>query len=331
MDSLSNSFQSKFSLEEKRFYISAIISLISAFKQHTRWHPTGQTVAENRFDDHEFTQFYYPVSLYVDQQQIYIVSHRNNCIMKWSLDSGQGAIAVNGSFLQSQENEINSPKNVIFDNKTNSLIICDAGNRRVVQYSCSNEMKILIENIDCSGLAIDNQGYLYVSDFKQNYVQRWKIGEKKGVIVAGGHGQGSHRHQLDGPMHLFVDSEQSVYVSDYYNHRVMKWTKNAKEGIIVAGNGIEGNTLKQLSYPVGVVVDRFSTVYVADSNNHRVMCWTREARTGSIAVGGKGHGNDSEQLYCPFGLCLDRDNNLYVADSANHRVQKFSVDLTEMS
>ncbi|CAF5182116.1 unnamed protein product, partial [Rotaria magnacalcarata] len=88
--------------------------------------------------------------------------------------------------------------------------------------------EILIDNIHCWGLAMDEQRYLYVSDVTKHEVRRYKLGEKNGTLVAGGNGKGSDLNQLNGPTYLFVDRDYSVYVSDYSNHRVMKWTKGAK-------------------------------------------------------------------------------------------------------
>ena len=96
-------------------------------------------------------------------------------------------------------------------------------------------------------------------------VRRYTIGDKNGIVVAGGNGQGNQLNRLNWPTCLFVDEEQTVYVSDYYNHRVMKWNKYAKEGIVVAGGEGQGNALTQLSYHRGLFVDTSSTIYVTDS------------------------------------------------------------------
>ncbi|CAF5219367.1 unnamed protein product, partial [Rotaria magnacalcarata] len=54
------------------------------------------------------------------------------------------------------------PIDVLIDKWTDSLIICDMGNRRVVLWSRrsgTTQGEILINNIDCWGLAIDDQRY----------------------------------------------------------------------------------------------------------------------------------------------------------------------------
>ncbi|CAF2118143.1 unnamed protein product, partial [Rotaria magnacalcarata] len=105
-----------------------------------------------------------------------------------------------------------------------SLIICDRDNRRVVRWSRrsgTTQGEILIDNIRCYGLAMDEQRYLYVSDYVKHEVRRYQLGEKNGTLVAGGNGEGDRLNQLNCPTYLFVDRDHSVYVSDNYNHRVM--------------------------------------------------------------------------------------------------------------
>ena len=73
---------------------------------------------------------------------------------------------------------------------------------------------------------------------KKHEVRRWKIGDKIGILVAGGNRQGNGLNQLDFPTCLCVDPDLSIYVSDRQNHRVMKWIEGATEGIVVAGGEV---------------------------------------------------------------------------------------------
>ncbi|CAF4223874.1 unnamed protein product, partial [Rotaria magnacalcarata] len=91
--------------------------------------------------------------------------------------------------------------------------ISDWGNRRVVRWSRrsgTTQGEILIDNIDCYGLAMDEQRYLYVSDYVKYEVRRYQLGEKNGTLVAGGNGQGDELNQLNYPAYLFVDRDHSV-------------------------------------------------------------------------------------------------------------------------
>ncbi|CAF3835226.1 unnamed protein product [Rotaria sordida] len=225
-------------------------------------------------------------------------------------------------------NQLNGPTDVLIDKEMDSLIICDYGNRQVIRWSRhsgTTQGQILIDNISCFGLAMDDQRYLYISDTDKHEVRRYQIGDKNGTIVAGGNGKGADLNQLNSPGYIFVDQQQTVYVSDWDNHRVMEWNKGEKKGIVVVGGQGQGNILTQLSHPNGLFVDTLGTIYVADSWNNRVMRWPKGAKQGTVIVGGNGKGAGANQFKVPTGLSFDRHGNLYVVDYYNHRVQRFSI------
>ncbi|CAF4993615.1 unnamed protein product, partial [Rotaria socialis] len=254
----------------------------------------------------------------------------NDRIMQWKNgDTTNRQVVAGGNGIGNGLNQLRGPTDVLIDKETDSLIICDWQNERVVRWSRrsgTTQGEILIDNIACWGLAMDEQRNLYISDVKKYEVRRYKLGEKSGTLVAGGNGQGAGLNQLNGPLHLFVDRQQNVYVSDSNNHRVVKWKKWATEGFVVVGGQGEGNALTQLSRPNGIFVDTLGTVYVADCYNHRVMRWTQGAQQGTVIAGGIGYGTGANQLGYPRGVSLDRHGNLYVADNSNNRVQRFSIE-----
>ncbi|CAF4296799.1 unnamed protein product [Rotaria sordida] len=169
-----------------------------------------------------------------------------------------GQVVAGGNRQGNRLDQLYWPSDVLIDKETDSLIICDRENRRVVRWSRrsgTTQGEILIDNIRCWGFAMDGQRYLYISDTDEHEVRRYQIGDKNGTLVAGGNGKGVGLNQLNCPYYIFVDQQQTVYVSDWNNHRVMKWNKGAKEGIIVAGGQGQGNALTQLSCPQGLFVD----------------------------------------------------------------------------
>jgi sugar lactone lactonase YvrE len=221
---------------------------------------------------------------------------------------------------------------VIVDKETESIIIADFGNQRVVRWPRrgGKREETLVSDVVSYGLTMDEQGSLYIPDEDdveldvkdedenedEDKVRRYQRGDTQGKVVAGGNGQGNRLNQLSSPRHVFVDREHSVYVSDYLNGRVMKWKEGATQGIVVAS---------QLSCPQGVVVDQLETVYVVEQGNHRIMRWLNGAKQGIVVTGVNGSGNTPNQLSYPCGLSFDRDGNLYVADQSNHRVQRFDL------
>jgi sugar lactone lactonase YvrE len=297
---------------------------------NTTWKQNGTTIAGGNGKPNQLNQLNHPVGIYVDDnnQYIYFADRDNHRIVEWKCDATEGQVVAGGNGQGNRMDQLNGPRDVIVDKKTNSLIIADMGNQRVVRWFRQNDPnpQIIISNINCNGLTMNNNGDLYVSNGVNNEVRRWKIGERNGTLVAGGNGKGDNLNQLNVPTYIFVDQDDSVYVSDWNNHRVMKWMKGAKEGIVVAGGQGEGNRLAQLSYPQGVIVDHLGRVYVADYDNHRIMRWCSGAKEGSYVVGGNGKGQKPNQLYNPIGLSFDRQGNLYVVDQSNNRVEKFDIN-----
>ncbi|CAF2089657.1 unnamed protein product [Rotaria magnacalcarata] len=293
--------------------------------KNTKWIQNGVTIAGGSGGGSRINQLSYPVGLCIDDDQtIYIADYSNHRIVEWARGATMGRVVAGGSESGSRRDQFSYPTDVIIDKESNSLIISDYGNRRVVRWSRENG-EVIISNVGCWGLTVDDVGLIYIADCDKHEIRRYQMGRNQGTIVAGGNGVGSGLNQLNHPTCVFVDQDHSVYVSDSNNHRVMKWIEGAKQGIIVAGGQGSGNSLTQLSSPYGVFVDHSSTIYVADGSNHRIIRWCHGATQGDVIVGGYGRGNQSNQLNIPFGLSFDQEGSLYVSEHSNHSVQKFEI------
>ncbi|CAF4036574.1 unnamed protein product [Adineta steineri] len=298
-------------------------------KTNLKWKQNAITMAGGNGQGQQLNQLNSPFGTFIDKNKnVFVADYFNHRIVEWKYNAKEGEIIAGGNGEGNRTDQLYQPTNMIVDQQNHSIIIADRLNRRVIQWLNQNQ-QILIDNIDCWGLAMDKHGFLYVSDQGKNAVRRWKMGEynNEGIIVAGGNGHGNHLNQVNLLSFIFVDEDQSVYASDRDNHRVMKWRKDAKEGTVVAGGNSEGENLNQLSKPHGVIVDDLGQIYVADSLNSRIMRWCEGKKEGEIVVSGNGDGNLSNQLSFPAGLSFDDERNLYVADHANHRIQKFEVIL----
>lgn len=200
------------------------------------------------------------------------------------------------------------------DPKDGSLILCDASNRRVVRWlRRAQQGIILIDNLYCTGLALDGQGLLYITEYDNHRVTQWVIGETltSNRIVSGGNGKGSLFDQLNEPTAVFVDGNRTVYVADYSNDRIMKWMEGSKEGILVG----------KLRWPRTVHVDQSGNIYSIDGYYSRVIRWTPNNTNGTTIIG--------EQQYTlsqATDLALDQHGNLYVSNHGTGRVDKFHID-----
>ncbi|CAF0820253.1 unnamed protein product [Adineta steineri] len=312
--------------EDSQSFINEISIIPSKISKLNKWKQNAITVAGGNGQGRGLNQLDSHSGIFIDKKKnIFIADWLNHRIVEWKCNVKEGQIVAGGNSRGNEINHLNYPTDVIINQQTHSIIIADHGNKRVIQWTNQNQ-QILIHNIDCYGLAMDKHGFLYVSDWEKNEVQRWKMGEynNEGTVVAGGNRQGNELNQFNTPTCIFVDKEQSVYVLDFHNNRVMKWRKGAKAGRIVAGGNGQGGNLNQLSYPTGVIVDDLGQIYVADWGNHRVIRWCEGKEEGEIVVNGNGKGN---QLDGPRGLSFDDEGNLYVADCCNHRIEKFEIIL----
>ncbi|CAF3558931.1 unnamed protein product, partial [Rotaria socialis] len=275
-----------------------MFSLLVNIPADAKWTQNGVTVSGGNGKGGATNQLNYPYGLFVDDDQtVVIADYWNNRIIQWKNgDTTNGQVVAGGNGQGNGLNQFQWPTDVLIDKDTDSLIICDHGNRRVVRWSRrsgTTQGEILIDNIYCWGLAMDEQRYLYVSDREKHEVRRYQLGEKNGTLVASGNGQCCGLNQFSNPTYLFVDRQQNLYVSDYSeknkgglqnppkrfckpplffseynNYRIMKWNKGAKEDILFAGGQDHGNALTQLHSPYGLFIDTLDTLYVADWGNH---------------------------------------------------------------
>ncbi|CAM4840913.1 unnamed protein product [Rotaria magnacalcarata] len=295
------------------------------------WTRNGVTIAGGNGVGGATNQLNYPFGLFLDDDQTVVIADMwNHRVMQWKNgNTTNGQVFAGGNGAGNGLNQLYCPTDVLIDKETDSLIICDWANQRVVRWprrSGTIQGEILIDNINCYGLAMDEQRYLYVSDYVKQEVRRYQGCDKIGILVAGGNGQGGGLNQFNWSIYLFVDRQQNVYVSDNYNNRVMKWNKGAIEGIVVAGGQGAGSALTQLSCPLELFIDTLGRLYVVDQGNHRVMRWAQGATEGTVIAGGNGAGAGANEFNYPTGSSFDQHGNLYVADRTNARVQRFSIE-----
>ena len=197
-----------------------------------------------------------------------------------------GKVIAGGRAQGNRLDQLYYPTNILIDKVTNSLFIADGGNGRIVRwFRCerTTQGEIIIDNIDCYGLTLDHQRYLYVSDTEKHEIRRYTIGDKNGVVIAGENGEGNQLNQLNCSTYLFVDEKRAVYVSDFDNHRVMKLNKGEKEGIMIARGQGQGNGLIQL-YDRGLLVDSSGILYVADHYHRHVVCSSKVLLQDTVIV-----------------------------------------------
>ncbi|CAF4371713.1 unnamed protein product, partial [Rotaria magnacalcarata] len=101
------------------------------------WSQNGVTVAGGNGQGGGTNQLYYPFGLFIDDNQtVVIADFENNRIIQWKNgDTTNGQVVAGDNGQGNGLNQLHMPSDVLVDNETDSVIICDWGNQRVVRWS----------------------------------------------------------------------------------------------------------------------------------------------------------------------------------------------------
>ncbi len=190
-----------------------------------------------------------------------------------------------------------------------------------------------------SKLAVDNYGYLYVSDELNNRIR--KISPDGIVTTLAGSGKtGAENNQsgtkasFNGPSGIAVDKNGNVYVADVFNHVIRKispggavttYAGNGQAAFTDNSNGLHAS----FHFPVDLAVDETGNVFVVDEGNNRIRKITPGGSVSTFAGSGYTGSFDSRTgelatFNQPNGIVIDRNGNLYVADQLNHKIRKIT-------
>ena len=224
-----------------------------------------------------------------DDGTMFIADTGNHRILAWRIDTNRGEVIAGGNGKGARIDQLDTPVAILIDRINSCLIISEIGNRRISRWSFQQKLpvgEVIISNIVSWGLAIDDEGCLYVSDSERHEVRCYSSRDpiRTGKIVAGGNGQGAGLDQLNDPRYICVDDSRSIYISDSNNHRVVKWMKNKKNVVVIFGGQGERANVDSSKHPKGVFVDSIGSVYIADQLNRRILFLTGNwTHTSNIA------------------------------------------------
>ena len=162
-------------------------------------------------------------------------------------------------------------------------------------------------------VAIDGQGFIYVSEYNGNdRVTLWSPSyEFVGVVVSGDVSGRPMRR----PAALAIDRRQTLWVADACNHRILRFDL---DGNLLTEFGRMGRQPGQLRYPYDIDIDPEGNILVCEYGNSRLQWFDPQGR--SLRVWGT-PGRQVGQLNSPWGAFCRPGGTVYVLDSLNARVQ----------
>ena len=274
-----------------------------------------------------------------------------------------------------------SPRAISFD-AVGNLWVADSGNHRVMRYNAASlesqnaEADLVLGQLDFNtgginrgggpaaifasgfdtpaGLAFDQQGNLYVSDFNNSRVLKFStpltfdatpsvVFGQPNFNTRGVVGQGANA-TLAGPVGLAVDTAtSSLYVAVPNDNRVLIFPTNATSGSAardVLGQTDFNSTLPNPStYPLAsnrsfvnvsdVAIDPDGNIYTVDTGNHRILSFPRNSKSASRVWGQIDFSTNGPNQVKPgsinsaYKVAVDYSRSpftLYVSDTSNHRV-----------
>jgi len=141
------------------------------------------------------------------------------------------------------------------------------------------------------GVAADNTGHLWVTDFFNKRVLRFDnaAGKPNGANADGVLGQPNFvsnagtttQNGMNFPIYDTTDTAGTLWVSDYQNNRVLGFNNAAGKSNGANADGVLGQldfvsnaaatTQNGLNFALGLAVDSSNNLWVADSNNNRAL------------------------------------------------------------
>jgi sugar lactone lactonase YvrE len=285
---------------------------------------------------------------------LYVADSHNNLIRKITTDGIVTTLAGNGSqgsvdgkadtasFFNPAAVAVDKNGNVYVADTHNSLIrkisvdgfVSTFAGQRIYKSIPGTDKTIRFDNP--SGIAVDAEGNLYVSDWANDLIRKIS---PAGIVtnLAGNGDRGSKDGMGDAasfylPGGLTTDSAGNIFVADTYNNLIRKISPRG-EVTTLAGNTHPGaangkGSAASFSHPAGVAVDAEGNLFVADAGNNKIRKISPDGTVTTLAgsgIRGAANGKDTTVSFNkPMGIATDQSGNIYVADYQNNLIRKIS-------
>ena len=242
---------------------------------------------------------------------------------------GEGNVA--GSFGErgTGDGQFDCPRSIAVDGAGNIYVV-DSWNHRVQKFSPTGQFLLTFGAtgepwgydegdglfVFPYGIAVDSHGYIYVSDFNNNRVQKF---DPRGTFVMKWGTEGRQDGQFRHPAGLAIDSEDRLYVADMGNDRIERFTAEGEfDGKWGEPGTDRGTDPGMFDRPYSVCVNGEDNFYVADMGNHRVQKFNH---SGHLLYVYGTRGTAEGEFNSPISVAADAEGRVYVSDWGNNRIQ----------
>ena len=210
---------------------------------------------------------------------------------------------------------LNHPRGIA-TSRDSDVIVCDS--HKITVYTMRGEKKRQFGSEGKgkgqfsypSGVALDSDGCIYVSDTNNRRIQKFTFDGQYIKSVSG--------KELHSPGGLKVNNNK-LYVCESYNNRILVFDRELN--YITRIGGGKGSRPGQFKWPNDIALDSSSMLYVADERNGRIQVFGEDGRyVREFGQRGSGHG----ELSGPHCIDVARDL-VYVSEWSNHRVSVFDT------
>jgi sugar lactone lactonase YvrE len=279
-------------------------------------------------------------------------------ILRWNHETGEvkvvaGKLGEPGRSPERAPAEgslLRTPDGLLIDPAGN-ILFSDMNNHRIARIDGkTGALSTVYESSPEDGVATwrpgalfrDAQDNLWVGDVYGNRVLRFRAGQKKPQVVAGGGAIGDDgpatRAVLSHPGCLALDRAGNLYIADAFTHRVRRVDVATGRIGTVAGIGIPGYNgdgipaaRAQLNYPGGLLVDGDS-LYIGDYYSNRVRRVDLASGLISTVAGSGEPGSDGDggpavkaSMLNPHAITIDDQGRLIVTSAVEQSVRKIDL------
>lgn len=219
------------------------------------------------------------------------------------------------------------PKQITIDDN-NTLYVADFGNGRVVKkYAAGLSFIVTAAVVQPWGVAVDDSGYLYVSDWYTDSIKVFY----NGIQIRSWGGSGTGQGQFNKPCDLKIgiyNGTTALYVADCGNNRVQIFSLTGSYlGQLGSpetdplGNYNEAKAAGAMLLPYGITIDANGNVLVSDTSH---KCMRMYDSNGTLLETWGTMSNSEGNFFSPMGCDINQNTGrLYVTDGVLQRVQFF--------